>query len=46
MQTTKALLISPVLISSRTRGLTRPVSASLSRPEAPSKQPACSSSSL
>ena len=39
MQTTKALLISPALIRSCTRGLIRPVSASLlSRPEAPSKQ--------
>ena len=48
MQTTKALLVTPVLICSCTRGLIRPVSASLlSRPEAPSKQvkqPSCSSS--
>ncbi|KAM7334151.1 ATP synthase F(0) complex subunit C1, mitochondrial [Chionomys nivalis] len=50
MQTTKALLVTPVLIRSCTRGLIRPVSASLlSRPEAPSKQvkqPSCSSSPL
>ncbi|CAO2595693.1 ATP synthase F(0) complex subunit C1, mitochondrial [Lemmus lemmus] len=44
MQITKALLITPVLIRSCTRGLNRPVSASLlSRPEAPSTQPFCSS---
>uniref|UniRef100_A0A8C6WBC5 ATP synthase lipid-binding protein n=1 Tax=Nannospalax galili TaxID=1026970 RepID=A0A8C6WBC5_NANGA len=43
MQTTRALIISPVLIHSCTRGLIRPVSASLlSRPEAPSKWPPCS----
>ncbi|ERE68115.1 ubiquitin-conjugating enzyme E2 Z-like protein [Cricetulus griseus] len=47
MQTTKALLVTPVLIRSCTRGLIRPLSASLlSRPEAPSKQPSCSSSPL
>ncbi|XP_038182964.1 ATP synthase F(0) complex subunit C1, mitochondrial [Arvicola amphibius] len=50
MQTTKALLVTPVLIRSCTRGLIRPVSASLlSRPEAPSKQvqqPSSSSSPL
>ncbi|CAO2644985.1 ATP synthase F(0) complex subunit C1, mitochondrial [Lemmus lemmus] len=50
MQTTKALLVTPVLIRSCTRGLVRPVSASLlSIPEAPSKQvkqPTCSSSPL
>ncbi|XP_038969106.1 ATP synthase F(0) complex subunit C1, mitochondrial-like [Rattus norvegicus] len=41
---TKALLISPVTIRSCTRGLIRPVSASLlSRPEAPSKTSFCSS---
>ncbi|XP_042529901.1 ATP synthase F(0) complex subunit C1, mitochondrial isoform X2 [Dipodomys spectabilis] len=39
MQTTGALLISPVLMRCCTRGLIRPVSASLlSKPEAPSKQ--------
>nr|XP_004655588.1 ATP synthase F(0) complex subunit C1, mitochondrial [Jaculus jaculus]XP_004655589.1 ATP synthase F(0) complex subunit C1, mitochondrial [Jaculus jaculus]XP_045014746.1 ATP synthase F(0) complex subunit C1, mitochondrial [Jaculus jaculus]XP_045014747.1 ATP synthase F(0) complex subunit C1, mitochondrial [Jaculus jaculus] len=50
MQTTRALLISPVLIRCCTKGLIRPVSASsaslLSRPEAPSKQPSSSSSPL
>ncbi|XP_051026860.1 ATP synthase F(0) complex subunit C1, mitochondrial-like [Acomys russatus] len=47
MQTTKALLVSPVLIRSCTRGLIRPMSSSLlNRPEAPSKQPSCSSSPL
>ncbi|XP_038176090.1 ATP synthase F(0) complex subunit C1, mitochondrial-like [Arvicola amphibius] len=47
MQTTKALFVIPVLIRSCTRGLIRPVSASLlSRPEAPSTQPFCSSSPL
>ncbi|XP_051002839.1 ATP synthase F(0) complex subunit C1, mitochondrial-like [Acomys russatus] len=45
--TTKALLVSLVLIRSCTRGLIRPVSSSLpSRPEAPFKQPSCSSSPL
>ncbi|XP_051005361.1 ATP synthase F(0) complex subunit C1, mitochondrial-like [Acomys russatus] len=39
MQTTKALLVSPVLIRSCSSSL-------LSRPEAPSKQPSCSSSPL
>lgn len=44
MQTTGALLISPALLRSCTRGLIRPVSASfLSRPEIPSEQPPCSS---
>ncbi|KAK7807440.1 hypothetical protein U0070_025072, partial [Myodes glareolus] len=38
---------SPFLITSCSRGLIRPVSAFLlSRPEAPSKQPSCSSSPL
>ncbi|XP_040596282.1 ATP synthase F(0) complex subunit C1, mitochondrial-like [Mesocricetus auratus] len=47
MQTTKALLVTPVLICSCTRGLISSVSASLlSRPEATSKQPSPSSSSL
>ncbi|XP_052603456.1 ATP synthase F(0) complex subunit C1, mitochondrial-like [Peromyscus californicus insignis] len=47
MQTTKALLVSPGLIRSCTRGLLRPVSASLlSSPEDPSKQPSYSSSPL
>ncbi|XP_049998339.1 ATP synthase F(0) complex subunit C1, mitochondrial-like [Alexandromys fortis] len=47
VQNTKALLVTPVLIRSCTRGLIRPVSASLlSRPEAPSTQPFCSSSPL
>nr|XP_042120927.1 ATP synthase F(0) complex subunit C1, mitochondrial-like [Peromyscus maniculatus bairdii] len=47
MKTTKALLISAVPMRSCTRGLLRPVSASLlSRPEAPSKQSSCSSSPL
>uniref|UniRef100_A0A8C2N509 ATP synthase lipid-binding protein n=1 Tax=Cricetulus griseus TaxID=10029 RepID=A0A8C2N509_CRIGR len=47
MQTIKALLVTPVLISSCTTGLTRSLPASLlSRPEAPSKQPSCSRSSL
>ncbi|XP_032757754.1 ATP synthase F(0) complex subunit C1, mitochondrial-like [Rattus rattus] len=47
MQTTKALIMSLVLIHSCARGLIRPVSASLlSRPESPSKQPSYSSSPL
>ncbi|DAA18575.1 ATP synthase F(0) complex subunit C1, mitochondrial [Bos indicus] len=47
MQTTGALLISPALIRSCTRGLIRPVSASfLSRPEIQSVQPSYSSGPL
>lgn len=47
MQNTKALLVSPVLICSSTRGLINPVSASLlNGPEVPSKQPSCISSPL
>ena len=47
MQTTGALLISPPLIRSCTRGLIRPVSASfLSRPGIPSVQPSYSSGPL
>ncbi|XP_052028331.1 ATP synthase F(0) complex subunit C1, mitochondrial-like [Apodemus sylvaticus] len=47
MGTTKVLLISPVLTHSCTRGLIRPVSASLlSRPEAPSKHPSWRGSPL
>lgn len=40
VQTTRAFLLSPVLVHRCTRGLIRPASASiLSRPESPSKQP-------
>uniref|UniRef100_A0A2K5Q9S8 ATPase protein 9 n=1 Tax=Cebus imitator TaxID=2715852 RepID=A0A2K5Q9S8_CEBIM len=46
MQTTGALLISPALICCCTRGLVRPVSASLNSPENSSKQPSYSSSPL
>ncbi|KAM4859685.1 ATP synthase F(0) complex subunit C1, mitochondrial-like [Thomomys bottae] len=47
MPTTGVLLISPVLMCCYTRGLIRPVSASLlSKPEGPSKQPTCSGSPL
>ncbi|KAK2098422.1 ATP synthase F(0) complex subunit C1, mitochondrial [Saguinus oedipus] len=46
MQTTEALLISPALIRCCTRGLIRPVSASLNNPENSSKQPSYSSSPL
>lgn len=47
MQNIKAPLISPVPVHSCTRGLFRPVSASLlSRPVAPSKLPSCGSTPL
>ncbi|CAO2594078.1 hypothetical protein LEMLEM_LOCUS7570 [Lemmus lemmus] len=46
MQTTNAPLSSLVLVCSCSRGLIRPVSASLQSREAPHKQLSCSSSAL